>query len=210
MNLKEAFRYQNHLDILAGEAKLYLASSDNCTLLTQTHHKSKVYPEAEDEVRATDQIRDNWSTHKDVMQVAKFYVDLIREKHTLSLLIAKVKASHTFMMDAELSTNKLRQEVALVLNSVTRKNRATRRTTRGSAYKFNAEGNQVPYYYDIDETVEPAFDPKELKAMARALQDEANAISSQADAFLVNTEVEFEPRYSTGDTFEDAFEHFSM
>ena len=208
MNLKEAFRYLNHLDRLAQEAKMYLLSRENCTLVTQTHRKSKVNAEAQDEILTTEQIRDNWNMHKDVMQVADFYIDLIREKQELSLLVARIKAEHEFRMDAELSANKLRQEVAAALQQVTRSNRPTRRITRGSAYKFNAEGNQVSYYYDIEESTEPAFDPKALKEKARDLQEKADAVSAEADAFLVNTEVSFEARYSVSDTFDDAFERY--
>lgn len=208
MNLKEAFHYQNYLDILANEAKLYLSSFENCTLLTQTHHKSKANPEAQDEVRTTEQIRENWNTHKDVDRVVDFYMDIIKEKHTLAILIARVKAEASFMMDAELSINKMRQEAFLALNALARRSRATHRTTKGSGYKFNAEGNQITYYYDVEEVIEPAFDPKAVKANSRKLQDEADAISTQADAFLINSDVKFEPHYRPGDTFEDAFDIF--
>jgi len=150
MNLKEAFRYLNHIDRLTQEVRNYLTTRENCTLVTQVHRKSKVNADAQDEVLTTEQIRDNWNTHKDIMQVADFYIDLIREKHELSVLVAKVKAEQTFCVDAEVLTNKLRQETLAVLLNMTRNNRATRRITRGSAYKFNAEGNQVSYYYDIE------------------------------------------------------------
>ena len=208
MNLKEAFRYLNHLDQLAQEAKIYLLCKENCTLLTQTHRKSKVNPDVQDEVLTTEQIRDNWNMHKDVMQVVDFYIDLIREKHELSLLIAKIKSENEFRMDAELSANKLRQEVSKVLQNVTIINRASRRITHGSAYKFNTDGNQVSYYYDIEEASEPAFDIKALKEKARALQEESDAVSAEADSFLVNTDVIYTPRYSVSDTFDDAFEQF--
>lgn len=208
MNLKEAFRYQNYLDRLAADAKSYLLNRENCTLVTQTHRKSKANPDSQDETLSTEQIRDNWNMHKDVMQVADFYMDLIREKHDLGLLIARIKAAHEFRMDAELSANKLRQEAATVLQTVTRGNKPSRRITRGSAYKFNAEGNQITYYYDIEEATDPAFDSKVLKEKARVLQEEADAVSAEADAFLVNTEVVYEPRYSVTDNFDDAFERF--
>lgn len=208
MNLKEAFRYLNHLDRLAQETKAYLLSRENCTLVSQIHRKSKANAEVQDEVLTTEQIRDNWNMHKDVMQVANFYIDLIREKQELSLLVAGIKAKYEFRMDAELSANKLRQEVAATLVQVTRSNRPTRRITRGNAYKFNAEGNQVSYYYDIEESTEPAFDPKTMKEKARGLQEKADAISAEADAFLVNTEVSFSAGYSVSDTFDDAFERF--
>jgi len=208
MNMKEAFRYLNHLDRLAQEAKAYLLFRENCTLVTQTHRKSKANSEVQDEVLTTEQIRDNWNMHKDVMQVADFYIDLIREKQGLSLLIARIKAEHEFRMDAELAANKLRQEVAATLQLVARNNRPTRRITRGSAYKFNAEGNQVTYYYDIEESTEPAFDPKEMKEKARVLQEKSDVVSAEADAFLVNTEVSFDARYSVSDTFDDAYERF--
>ena len=208
MNMKEAFRYLNHLDRLAQDTKVYLLNKENCTLVTQTHRKSKVNTEAQDEVLTTEEIRDNWNMHKDIMQVADFFIDLIREKQELSLLVARIKAEQEFRMDAELSANKLRQEVAGTLQMVTRCNRPTRRITRGSAYKFNAEGNQVSYYYDIEESTEPAFDAKELKEKARILQEKADAVSAEADAFLVNTDVPFEPKYGVTDEFDEAFERF--
>lgn len=208
MNMKEAFRYLNHLDRLATEARNCLSIRENNTLVTQTHLKSRVNPEAKDEVLTTEQIRDDWSLHKDVMQVAAFYADLLREKLELSLLVARIKAEQTFRMDAELSANKMRQDLACTLNLVGRDSKPSRRVVKGTAYKFNAEGNQVSYVYDIEEVTEPAFDAKALKAMAREVQQTADAVSAQADALLVNTGVDYQPRYSVSDSFDDAFERF--
>jgi len=49
---------------------------------------------------------------------------------------------------------------------------------------------------------------KAMKEKTGLLQQEADAVSAQADALLINTEVVFEPRYSVADTFDDAFERF--
>lgn len=47
MNLKEAFRYQNKIEFLMGEAKEILGRERNKVENTTLRHK--VYPEAEDE-----------------------------------------------------------------------------------------------------------------------------------------------------------------
>lgn len=208
MKLKEAFRYMNYLDSLNRESRRYLTSRENSTIITETHYKSKANPEAADEVLTNKQLRENWNQHKDIMLMVAFCLDLLREKRELSVAVAKVKAEQEFRLDTELAINKARQELLSELKMTVRSSASGKRIRSDKAYKFNAEGNQVPYYYQVEETVEPAFDVQRLKAKIRELQNTADEVSAEADAVLVNTEIAFNPKYNLSDTFDDAFEAF--
>ena len=74
---------------------------------------------------------------------------LVEERSKLTNAIGKAKASIGFDLDAAIETNKFRQTVANRVKTMLRFT-ASKRTERGTDYKFNVEGNQTQYYYDIE------------------------------------------------------------
>ena len=75
-------------------------------------------------------------------------------------------------------------------------------------YKFNAEGNQVPYYYNVEDTMEELFDREQLKALLKRLTTESDELSAKIELAYVTGEVNFEPTFDIGDSFEDSMEIF--
>ena len=139
--------------------------------------------------------------------VVHFLEKLLDEKEKLTEAITKAKASCEIDIDAAVAGNRLRQRVAEKLSSVA-SIRPKEVIRHGSAYKFNAEGNQMPYTYDIKEVTQIDFDRKEMKAIALRLAGEADKISSDLDRTMVSLVVEFDPAFGVNETFEDILESF--
>lgn len=86
--------------------------------------------------------------------------------------------------------------------------KGTKRTERGTDYKFNAEGNQTPYYYDIEVVTSENFDRAKAKAAAQSVIAKADEVSVAIDTALINTWVEYEAPFNVNDSFDDAMVTF--
>jgi len=204
MYLKEAFRYQNYLTNMINTSLRYIGDSTYNTKVTQEHLRKKANAEAEDEtIDMTTERRIKCNAG----DVVHFLEKLLDEKEKLTDAITKAKASCEIDIDAAVAGNKLRQRVAEQLSSVA-SIRPKEVIRHGSAYKFNADGNQMPYTYDIKEVTQIDFDRKEMKAIALRLAGEADKISSDLDRTMVSLVVEFDPAFGVNETFEDILESF--
>ena len=161
MNLKESFRYQNFLGSLLSSAASSLTDVQHCLTTTKTHLRNKANEDAED---VTEQV-DIGEFHKND-DVLRFMLYLIDEREKLTTAIGRAKASIGFDLDAAVETNKFRQTVVRNINMMLRY-KVSKRTERGTDYKFNAEGNQTPYYYDIEVVTSENFDRAQAKAAVR-------------------------------------------
>lgn len=197
MTLKEAFRYQNFLSRLCGAACEALSDDDNHLTVTKLHKMHDANPDAEDK---TETVAD--PDRVDVNAVIDLMTKLTEEREKLTCAITKAKAGLGFDFDATIEANKFRQRQAGYIKSVLQ-TRASETTEQGRGYKFNNEGNQAPYIYDIVVTRTEAFDRDKLQqAMAKALKDSDEA-SAKLDAALVNTQVDYDPPYDVNTSFED-------
>lgn len=203
MNLKESFRYQNFLDVIERSAISELVQRDHCLRRTMHHHMNAVNPDVEDKIEVDD-LEDYPGNDK----VIRFFVDLINEKQGITDAIGKAKQSIPFDIDSAVATNKFRQAIANSI-SVMISHRPSKSIERGSAYKFNVEGNQIPYYYDIDVTTEDAYDRALAKEIMRQYNSEADKVSSEIDAAMINTIVDFTPKWDMNDTFEEILVQYS-
>lgn len=76
--------------------------------------------------------------------------------------------------------------------------------TTGTSTKFNKEGNQVKYTYDIKEVTTIDFDRDVVKAIVSRLRKEVDTTSTEIDLMQLNTMVDFDTVYEIGDSLEDA------
>ena len=205
MNLKEAFRYSNHLDSLLMSAEMYLANSTQTVEVTQTHHRSKVDPEATDEVITSEKLYPNRGTHFPVDDVIGFMFDVLQEKIELSSEINNAKRFASFQLDHQLACNKAMQRIAHRLGNLAN-TRITSHTLTGTGRRFNAEGNQITYSYDIEEVQALAFDKDEVRRASKEMLAKADEISNQAECFMLETVVSLEPSFSVNDSFEESME----
>jgi len=139
--------------------------------------------------------------------VLGFMLRLVEEKERLTTAIGIAKASIGFDIDTAVETNKFRQAVASRVKTMLRF-MPSKKTERGMDYKFNVEGNQTQYYYDIEVVTEEAFDRDKAKTASRNLISEADSVSAAIDSAMINTKVDYEPPFNVNDSFEDVMEEF--
>ena len=85
-------------------------------------------------------------------------------------------------------------------------NTPTKRVEQGRGYKFNAEGNQMPYLYEIEVSTTEAYDKTEAKQYMRSVIADADKVSADIDSAMINTQVDYTPKFDVNDTFEDRSE----
>lgn len=202
MNLKESFRYQNLLETLMRNASNSIQSRNHCLEVTKTHYCSKVNPEAEDIVEAVE--LEEFFSNDDVIGFMEW---LILEREKLTKAIGVAKASVGFDIDAAVETNKFRQTVNASIKDMLRYP-PSKHIEQGRGYKFNVEGNQMPYYYEIEVVSKEAYNRDAAKTLMRSIIMEADKTSSEIDSAMINTVVDYEPRFDINDSFEDVMTGF--
>ena len=203
MNLKESFRYQKFLDGLMRSAGSNLQNPYHSLVTTKVHLRHAVNPEAED---VTEVVEDGEFVPNDT--VLAFMAHLIDEREKLSIAIGKAKASVGFDMDAAIETNKFRQSLNGSVRQMLRQV-GTKRKTKEVDYKFDINGQQVPYRYDVEITTTENYDKEAAKALMRATIAKADEVSAAVDAAMINTVVEYEPPYDVNESFDDVLEAFA-
>lgn len=202
MNLKESFRYQNFLECMMAEAGNSLTNREHCLTTVKRHLRNKANPDAQD----IQEDVDVGEFHKND-DVLSFMLLLVDERDKLTNAIGKAKSSIGFDIDAAVETNKFRQTLASRTKAMLRFS-ASKRTEQGRDYKFNVEGNQTQYFYDIEVETADAFDRDRAKDVVREIMSKADKVSAEIDAALINTQVEYEPPFNVNDSFDDVMEEF--
>lgn len=202
MNLKESFRYQKFLDGLMRSAASDLHNPYHSLTTTKVHLRHAVNPEVED---VTEVVEDGEFVPSDV--VLAFMAHLVYEREQLSIAISKAKQSVDFDTDAAIETNKFRQ----ILNGAVRqmlRNVGTKRKTKETDYKFDINGQQVPYRYDVEIITTENYDKEAAKRLMRETISKADEVSAAVDAAMINTVVEYDPPYDVNETFDDVLDIF--
>lgn len=202
INLKEAFRYQKYLDTLFSTSSVCISIDEQMFSTKETHHYNASNPDKEDEV-----IDVEVTEHFENDNVLRFMMYIIEQKEMLTEAINKAKASMEFDLDATVASNQMRRVAVRHIKNVLSKKPSTYKKT-GTDYKFNGEGNQVAYYYNIDVEKTDIFDRNNFKNVMRALSRDAEKKSTDVDVWMVNTVVEYDPPFDVDDSFEQAMEVF--
>lgn len=201
MVLKEAYRYQNYLDSLIREAQSYLSKRDFITTTKQTHNRKKANSDAEDEVV---EVQKPYTVEFTPNELVDFLVKAIGEKHKLSDSIVAAKKTTEIDIDSSIAMNKVKQNYLSVLTTMSNV-KATEKKTRGSDYRINAiDGNQVAYYYDVDEVASIDYDRNDVKNLIKKLQKETDEISIKLDVIQLTTDVNYIPVWELNTPLEDA------
>lgn len=204
MYLKEAFRYQNFLSNLIEGTAVYLNNPSYITKTIEEHMRRKANPDAEDE---TIEVQVDRPFVCDNNQLVSFIQHLMEEKEKLTSAISAAKRSCDIDIDAELANNRIRQKISDILDDMTHR-RSSESMVRGTSYKFNSEGNQVPYSYDVKRVTTIDFDRNKVKGICRALVQKSDEVSTNIDKVMVELQVDYEPEFSISDSIEDAIEQF--
>lgn len=206
MNLKEAFRYQNFLDKTIGMFVSQLSYRPNVVKTSQFHKRNLANADAENETIDTTAERAYSTSPENMIHILAL---LLEEKEACCASVTAAKYDYNrkmgFDLDAQLAVNKRRQEVARVLNTLGYY-KETKNIVRGTGYKFNNEGVQTPYYYDIEETSTPDFDAQFVREEGKRLMRFADEVSSAADQCMIESVLDFVPTFNPTDSVEDVIE----
>lgn len=205
MNLKEAFTYQNFYDRLIGMVDTYLTETNSTYKRTFTHLRHAVNPEAEDVIKVEIQSE---KLSYDVATMVSFALDVLEEKEKMYVAIRKAKESAELDLDAAIGMNKARKNLQNVLTELYQK-REYDIMSSGRDYKFNVNGEQVPYNYEINEKLTLEYDKKDIKKIMKALDATCNDVSKQVDRLNVNLTVDITPKYTLDMDLEDCLELFT-
>ena len=204
MNLKESFRYQKFLDTLMNRARGSLCDPDHILKVTKKHLRNAANPDAED-MEEVVELDTPFFPNDDVIQFMEW---LVEERQKLSSAISCAKASVGFDIDAAIEANKFRQIVYGGIKFMLTYN-SSKSKTQGRDYRFNINGDQTPYYYDIEVTKEEAFDREVSRAVMRRMITEADQVSADIDAALINIQVDYVPKFDVNESFNDVMAVFT-
>ena len=204
MNLKEAFRYQNKIERLMGEAKDILSRERNVTKVENTSLRHKVNPDATDET--TLELPETEYADQ-ITEIAVFLMFLLDEREKLSRSIREAKKAMDIDFDGEVSLNAKRQTISDIFRRMSEIRCSEKlHPNMGVGYKFNAEGNQVSYRCDLKTVTTINFDRNKVRAYAAGLSKKADLISAELDKSMVNTEVDYESPFDVNDTFTEVLQ----
>lgn len=206
MNLKDAFRVQNKLQLVMTQALDILEDHRNLLKVKTTHLRSKVMGDAQDVV-VEENAPSEYAGHAN--EIAGFLMAMMEEREKLSAAIRAAKRGLPLDMDNEAGLNRQRQALARVFRDMTTlRNSEKTIAGGGSGFRFNGEGNQVTYRCDAKQVITIDFDRNKIRALASSLGKKADECSMEMDKYLVNTQVDYEPPFDVNDSFDTILTDF--
>ncbi len=201
MNLKNAFRLTKKYDDLFQYAMEHIVNPKHALSTTKTHYRNIVDKDAMDMQETIDEVI--FFQSNDVISFATYLID---EKERLGKAISATKQSLSLDIDASIESNKYRQQLKRSIDVMLTYS-ANKKPERGVGYKFNAEGNQVSYYYELIVEQEELYKRDWVKLVSKAVIESADAISTEIDHQIINSFVDYKPLVARGvnDSFDDAF-----
>ena len=199
MNLKESYRYANYLDSLLRRAYTYLGNTGFVTTTVEEHLRSKSNPDVDDE---TIEVQKPYDVEFTPNQVIDFVVKVLDEKEKLSEAIAEAKSTTEINIDNAISMNKKKQGFVSVLNGIADIKPSETKTTSKS-YKFDINGEQKPYVYDVNRKTSIDFDRTDVRNLIKKYLKETDEISAKLDLIEITTQVDFVPAFDINSKFEE-------
>ena len=199
MNLKESYRYANYLDDLLSTAYTYLRNKGFVTTTVEEHLRSKSNPDVEDE---TIEVQKPFDVEFKPNDVIDFVVKVIEEKDKLSDAIVEAKSTTEINIDNAISMNKKKQGFVSVLNGIADIKPSETKTTSKS-YKFDINGEQKPYVYDVNRKTSIDFDRTDVRNLIKKYLKETDEISAKLDLIEITTQVDFTPTWDINEKFEE-------
>lgn len=207
MNLKEAFRYQNKIQLFMDEAQSILNRDSNITKVENTYLRHKVMAEAEDE---TVLVVPETEYYEQITDIARFLLYLLNEKAALFAAIRKAKDALEIDMDSEVSLNATRQSIAYTFKRMNDlRNSEQTFSNGGTGYRFNAEGNQISYCCDVKRVTTINYDRNVIRSELGRLNKTSDETSAKLDLCLVTSKVDYEPPFDVNSSFAEVFEAYS-
>ena len=217
MNLKEAFNYRNFLNQKIHMISTACSVPEAFCVIVEKHMKSKVNPEAEDEILNSKDGTLQTNSYYDIPNgwggidprvILAAYMSMTEDLKALDGAIAEAKNRAEENIDVLVSQNKTtRNELTFLLNVLSLKSKEN--TGTGSDYKFNNEGAQLAYIYPTKKITTIDFDRNVVKKMCDKVSDEADKRSYRIEELMLTTNVDFTPIFRTTDDIQDIFDYYS-
>ena len=199
MNLKESYRYANYLDGLLSTAYTYLRNKGFVTTTVEEHLRKQSNPDVENE---TIEVQKPFDVEFKPNQVIDFVVRVLNEKDKLSDAIAEAKSTTEINIDNAISMNKKKQAFVSVLNGIADIKPSEIKTTSKSS-KFDINGEQKPYVYDVNRKTSIDFDRTDVRNLIKKYLKETDEISAKLDLIEITTQVDFVPAFDVNSKFEE-------
>ncbi|NLD48253.1 MAG: hypothetical protein GX660_13850 [Clostridiaceae bacterium] len=208
MNIKDACRYQNFLTSTITTLQYYVQNQNNVMKTEEKHLRKNVNTDVEDEVKNTTPEREY---NCGIEKIVTFISQLIDEKLNVSTAIENAKRSYllnwkennvNLTLDTAIEYNKNIHEFTKKLKTlVDLKGSETK--TYGTDYKFNAEGNQMPYKYPVEVVKTIDYDRNTVKELYKKLLTKTDKISTEIDEVMGKNIVAYEPQFDIHDSVEE-------
>lgn len=181
----------------------------------EKHYRKKFNPDAQDEI--IEQKAEGIIPCK-VEGIVTLISRVLKEKALVALAIQQAKNSTSwkddaispemvFCVDSAIEySKKLRFFAERLSNLCILK--STQYNKTGKGYKFNVEGNQVPYSYDIEVVASINFDRDFIIHEHKKAMHKADLLSKQVEEVLIKDLVRFEPSFDIYDSFESILTKF--
>lgn len=199
MNLKESYRYANYLDDLLSTAYTYLRNKGFVTTIVEEHLRKQSNPDVENE---TIEVQKPFDVEFKPNDVIDFVVKVIEEKDKLSESIAEAKSTTEINIDNAIAMNKKKQGFVSVLNGIADIKPSEIKTTSKS-YKFDINGEQKPYVYDVNRKTSIDFNRTDVRNLIKKYLKETDEISAKLDLIEITTQVNFIPKWDINEKFEE-------
>lgn len=200
ITLKKSFELQNYYKNLFESALSILFDHNNVTVTTQTHMRKKAYAEAEDETIIKPRSVEYSFTPNELIKFAE-YIQSEMEKLTAEINTAKKSNKNDF--DGMIATNNQKRRLLSRLVSMAGI-KSREHMADGQGKKFNDEGNQVSYFYDVKEVTTIDFDRNMVRSIIGRLRKELDDASTELDKMQLEVVVFYIPVFEIGDTLEEA------
>lgn len=200
MVLKESYTYMNYLKNLMSQIDVLISNTEFTTTKERKHNIKEAYTNGNDK---TEIVKTMYSdlpyTPNDILDL---YVKILDEIEGLTYAIEEAKSEVYSFVDADISLNKLRHNMALRL-SILERTKASEKEYLGTGHIINNEGNQVPLKYTVKEITTINYDRNKVKKTLKKLRTKSDEISLRKDLFELQTEVDFKPKFEIDTTLED-------
>lgn len=203
ITLKKSFEIQNLYSDLF-DAAISILNSPDVRKITQEHMRSKTNPDAEDETVITPK---SYDSEYDNNSLIKFVCYLQAEIEKLSTRINSAKFYSGSDFDGMIAANRKKRLLLSTMETLARL-KSSERTFKGTASKFNADGNQVSYIYDIKEISTIDYDRNMVKSVAHNLRKEVEDTSAAIDRMQLELYVDYDPKFEVGDNLEEALDKY--
>jgi len=215
LSLKESFRIMNNLDSTINSLSYYIKDTNNAVKVVEKHYKSKSNSDTTDEEIDMTVVRTY--PNATIVDIVYLVKQLVEEKTKLSLAIEDAKKysialdykenDERLTLDSAVETAKKSRDLANTLkNLVDLKASETKKI--GNSYKFNINGDQTVYKYDIEVVKTIDFDRTVVNDNYKRLLDKADTLSTQIESVMLKDVVNYTPKYSIHDSLTDIVDKY--